>query len=68
MKELFVGQVSLEMLIIIAFLFIALIPLIFYIYNIIAESAWKIDVQQAQSVVVKIIEYSDKLALGGENS
>jgi len=62
------GQVSLEMLLIVTFLMMTLIPLIAYMYNIFSEDIWKVDIQQAQSVVEKIAEYSDKLSMGGEGA
>ena len=62
------GQVSLELLLIVTFMFVTLVPLIYFIYNIISEDAWKIEIQQTQTIVSKIVEYSDKLPMGGEGS
>jgi hypothetical protein len=66
--KFFRAQVSLEMLMMIIFLFITMVPLIYYMYAIFAEQAWKVDIQQANAVINKIVEYSDKLAAGGEGS
>jgi len=62
------GQMSLELLLIVTFMFITLVPLVYYIYNIVSEDSWKIEIQQTQTVVGKIVEYSDKLPMGGEGS
>ena len=62
------GQVSLELLLIVTFMFVTLVPLIYFIYNIISDDAWKIEIQQTQTIVGKIVEYSDKLPMGGEGA
>ena len=67
-KDYLKGQVSLEMLLIITFLFMTLLPLVFYMYTIFTEEAWRVDIQHIQSVAVKIVEYSDKISSGGEGA
>ena len=62
------GQVSLELLLIVTFMFITLVPLVYYIYNIVSEDSWKIEIQQTQTIVNKIVEYADKLPAGGEGA
>ena len=67
-KDHLKGQVALEMLLIIIFLFITLLPLVFYMYSILTEEAWRVDIQHIQSVAVKIVEYADKLSAGGDGA
>lgn len=60
------AQVSLEMLLIVTFLFVTLIPLVLYMYNIFSKESWKVDIQQSQSVIANLVDYSNKLTAGGE--
>lgn len=62
------GQVALETLIVVGFLFIFLIPLTVYVSQIFASDAWKLDAQQASAAVRRIVSISNKLSIGGEGS
>jgi len=62
------GQASLELLLIVGFLFITLIPLVMYMYNVLSEDVWQVDVQQSQSLVNKLAESAEKVAAGGDNA
>lgn len=62
------GQVSLELLLIVTFMFVTLVPIVYFIYNLVSEDSWKIEIQQTQTIVGKITEYADKLPMGGEGS
>ena len=62
------GQIMLEMLIIVSFLLIILIPTIIYILSVLSTESWKTDANQAYSTLTKIVSISNKLAMFGNGS
>jgi hypothetical protein len=37
-------------------------------YNLFSKESWKVDMQQSQSVISSLVDYSNKLSVGGENA
>lgn len=62
------GQIALESLLIVGFLFVFLIPLLVYVSSILASESWKIDAEQGNVAVRRLADVASKLALSGPGS
>ncbi|MCX8202560.1 MAG: hypothetical protein N3G74_02015 [Candidatus Micrarchaeota archaeon] len=62
------GQIMLEMLIIVSFLLLILIPTVIYILSVLSTESWKTDSNQAYSTLTKIVSVSNKLSMLGNGS
>jgi len=62
------GQISVELLVVIGFLMLVLIPILSIGYNAIYGETWRLDVRQSGTVATAIVTAANHLALAGEGS
>lgn len=62
------GQVSTEMLLIVALLFAFFVPLLAYVFGVLSSETWKLDVQQAAGVARNIADTASRIAVSGEGT
>lgn len=62
------GQVSLELLLIVGFLLVIMVPIIAIAYSAIYSETWRLDVRQSDTVAKSIADAADKLELAGEGA
>jgi len=62
------GQVAVEMLIIVSFLIMLLLPIIMAVFNVFSTETWKLDVEKTDAVAQTISETADRLVISGEGS
>lgn len=62
------GQVSLEMLLIVGFLLMIIVPIIALAYSAIYGETWRLDVKQSDTVAQSIVSAANKLEFAGEGA
>lgn len=62
------GQVSLEMLLVLSFLLVFFVPLIIYVYTIANQDTYKLDLQQASAAASAITDAANRLFANGDGS
>jgi hypothetical protein len=67
-RRFLVGQAATEMLLIIGFLFLLLIPLLTYVFGILSNDSWKMDSEQARAMALRLTNVANKIALAGEGT
>jgi hypothetical protein len=62
------GQVSVELLVVIAFIMMVLVPILAIGYNALYGETWRLDVSQSGNVATAIVKIANNLAITGEGS
>ena len=62
------GQISTEMLLIVALLFAFFVPLLMYVFGVLSSETWKLDVQQSAGVARNIADTASRLAVSGDGT